>query len=150
MIYGYKSIIKGNPLMVLTLPTRIRLGKTDRSKFWYLNLNGYRKIYFKTLAKAKVIYTKIVKEELKRTRQIKVRLQGPLIFEYRFYPRNQGRIDTSNPCSIIDKFTADALVNAKIIKDDDWRIIPIVIGRVIGVDPDNPRCELYIYQAKGG
>ena len=46
---------------------------------------------------------------------------------YVFYHKGKRLIDVSNFCSIVDKFFSDALVEAKIIKDDNYTIIPQVI-----------------------
>ena len=50
----------------------------------------------------------------------------------------------SNPCSIIDKFTCDALVKAGVLEDDSSKQIKKVIYKYGGIDKDNPRCELEI------
>ena len=50
----------------------------------------------------------------------------------------------TNPCSIIDKFTCDALVKAEIIEDDSFKQIKKVSYIFGGVDKHNPRCELTI------
>ena len=50
----------------------------------------------------------------------------------------------SNPCSIIDKFTCDALVKAGVLEDDSSKQIKQIIYKYGGIDKDNPRCELEI------
>lgn len=66
-----------------------------------------------------------------------------LVFTY--YARSNRRLDISNPCSIIDKFTCDALVKAEILEDDSFEQIKEVIYKFGGVDKDNPRCVLELF-----
>jgi Holliday junction resolvase RusA-like endonuclease len=53
-------------------------------------------------------------------------------------------VDVSNPCSIIDKFTCDALVKAKILEDDSSKQIKEIYYIYGGVDKEFPRCRLTI------
>lgn len=70
--------------------------------------------------------------------------EEPVILTYTYYAKTKRRLDVSNPCSIIDKFTCDALVKANVLKDDSFKQIKEVIYKFGGIDKDNPRCELVI------
>ena len=41
----------------------------------------------------------------------------------------------------------DLLVDANVLKDDNWYIVPRIILVFMGVDKENPRVELTIYHA---
>jgi Holliday junction resolvase RusA-like endonuclease len=68
----------------------------------------------------------------------------PLIFIYTLYPESNRRMDVSNVCSVVDKFTCDALTELGIITDDNHKIIPAINYRFGKVDKENPRVELEI------
>lgn len=68
----------------------------------------------------------------------------PYVFTYTVYPASNRKFDLSNVCSIIQKFTDDALIDYGIISDDSYKIIPQIHYRFGGVDKENPRCELEI------
>tara|TARA_R100000541_G_scaffold56081_1_gene65309 strand:- start:448 stop:696 length:249 start_codon:yes stop_codon:yes gene_type:complete len=72
------------------------------------------------------------------------RFTEPVTLTYTYYAKTKRRIDISNPCSIIDKFTCDALVKAGILKDDSFKQVNKVVYKFGGLDKENPRCELLI------
>ena len=51
-------------------------------------------------------------------------------------------------CSIIDKFTCDALVKAGVLADDSYDEIDKVVYKFGGVDKADARCELVITPKK--
>lgn len=67
-------------------------------------------------------FTDLVKDQLDQLPKFKT-----LKITYVFYHKGKRLIDVSNFCSIVDKFFSDALVEAKIIKDDNYTIIPQVV-----------------------
>ena len=70
--------------------------------------------------------------------------EEPVVLIYTYYAKSKRRLDVSNPCSIIDKFTCDALVKAEVLEDDSSKQIKQVIYKYGGIDKENPRCELVI------
>lgn len=68
----------------------------------------------------------------------------PYVFIYTIYPNSNRKFDLGNVCSIIQKFTDDALIELGIITDDSYKIIPNINYRFGGVDKENPRAELEI------
>ena len=49
-----------------------------------------------------------------------------------------------NTVSIIDKFFEDALVVHGIITDDNFKVVPMVIGKIGEYDKSNPRVSVTI------
>ena len=128
--------------MKIILPLSVIIPrKTKADKVFILNLNVYRNTHHFTLAAAKIQWAEIV-------RQVTVGMVNvdsmPFNFTYTVYPATNRRFDLANVCSIIDKFTADALIEFGIIPDDSYKIIPEINYRFGGVDKENPRCELLI------
>lgn len=125
--------------MKIILPLYVHTTKSETKKGKFiLNLNNYRNTYFIKLNKAKVNYEKLVRKVLSKAKYKEVEL------EYTYFAKTRRKIDVSNPCSIIDKFTCDALTKAKFWEDDDIRTIKKVSYIWGGVDKENPRCELVI------
>jgi acetylglutamate synthase len=68
------------------------------------------------------------------------------ILRYRLYlPDNRLR-DISNVCCIVDKYVCDALVENGNIPDDNYTYLETVIYELGGVDIDNPRCEVEVWE----
>jgi hypothetical protein len=123
--------------MILTLPLEVYYSK---NKKFILNLNNYRNAHYRILSISKKIYTEDLLERIKDL----PKFSDVVSLEYVYYAKSKRRLDVSNPCSIIDKFTCDALVKAEIIEDDSSKQIKKVVYRFGGVDKDNPRCVLTI------
>jgi len=123
--------------MTFTLPLEVYY--SEKKKF-ILNLNNYRNAHYRVLSIAKKVYTENLVERIKDYS----RFDDPVSLEYIYYAKSNRRLDVSNPCSIIDKFTCDALVKAEIIEDDSFKQIKKVSYIFGGVDKHNPRYELTI------
>tara|TARA_R110000803_G_scaffold63771_1_gene124485 strand:+ start:252 stop:641 length:390 start_codon:yes stop_codon:yes gene_type:complete len=123
--------------MKIVLPLEVYYSK---KKKFILNLNNYRNAHYRILSSAKRIYTDDLVPRLK----VFTSFSEPVSLEYTYYARSNRRLDISNPCSIIDKFTCDALVKAEIIEDDSFKQVVEVVYKFGGVEKDNPRCELVI------
>ena len=100
----------------VTLPLEVYY--SEKKKF-ILNLNNYRNAHYRVLSIAKKVYTENLVERIKDYS----RFDDPVSLEYVYYAKSNRRLDVSNPCSIIDKFTCDALVKAEIIEDDSFKQI---------------------------
>ena len=92
----------------VTLPLEVYY--SEKKKF-ILNLNNYRNAHYRILSIAKKVYTENLVERIKDF----AKFDDPVSLEYIYYAKSNRRLDVSNPCSIIDKFTCDALVKAEII-----------------------------------
>ncbi len=111
----------------------------SKNKKFILNLNNYRNAHYRVLANAKKIYSENLVDRISYPMYEK-----PVRLVYTYYAKTKRRLDVSNPCSIIDKFTCDALVKAKVLEDDSFEQIKEVIYKFGGIDKDRPRCVLEI------
>jgi hypothetical protein len=122
--------------MKIDLPLEVYYTK---NKKFILNLNNYRNAHYRTLASAKKIYADNLVDRISHPKY-----EEPVVLIYTYYAKSKRRLDVSNPCSIIDKFTCDALVKAEVLEDDSSKQIKQVIYKYGGIDKENPRCELVI------
>jgi Holliday junction resolvase RusA-like endonuclease len=135
-------------MITLTLPLKVMTAKKGRKsgkpKFFILNLNNYRNAHFQVLNKAKREYAELVKQEVQRLGLEPVAFAGKIKLVFTYFHNDFERVDTSNICSIVDKFTCDALTDFGLWPDDDARTIISTRYRFGGVDAINPRVELKI------
>ena len=133
-------------MVTLILPLEVFYSK---KKKFILNLNNYRNAHYRVLSIAKKTYSDDLVEMIKNL-FIKEkwddipRFDNPVDLEYVYYAKSNRRVDVSNPCSIIDKFTCDALVRVGILEDDSSKQIKSINYVYGGVDKENPRCRLTI------
>lgn len=124
--------------MKLNLPLYVNI---SRNKKFILNLNNYRNAHFQPLNKAKKLYAEEVSLALGKQRAC---FTGGCMLTYTLYQPTNRRVDVSNPLSIIDKFTCDALTELGVLPDDSNKHIQSVHYQWGGVDSANPRAELEI------
>lgn len=130
----------------LTLPLKIHINKR---KTWTLNLNQYRNAHHHVLSSAKKKYSKHVKELILEKYGLKPpKFKKPVCIYFIYYHGSKVRVDTANPCSIIDKFFCDAVTDMGIWPDDNAKWVKASIYQWGGVDTLNPRCEVIIKQVK--
>lgn len=128
--------------MKIILPLSVTLPrKTKADKVFTLNLNIYRNSHHMTLNQAKVAWKDIVAVAVQG---LPFNVTAPHLFTYTVFPGSGRSFDIANVCSIIDKFTCDALQELGIIANDNYKSIPMVIYRIGKIDKENPRCELVI------
>tara|TARA_R100000544_G_scaffold22946_1_gene11474 strand:+ start:1191 stop:1607 length:417 start_codon:yes stop_codon:yes gene_type:complete len=127
--------------MKIKLPLEVYYSK---NKKFILNLNNYRNAHYRVLSIAKRLYSENLQDTLKDLPSF----TEPVTLTYTYYARSNRRLDISNPCSVIDKFTCDALVKAEILEDDSFKQVVEVIYKFGGVEKDDPRCELLIASKK--
>jgi hypothetical protein len=139
--------------VILKLPLHIVLPRKKQARIFVLNLNVYRNTHYIVLNQAKALYKEQVEQAYREWES-----QGenhylfpdePYRFIYTVYPANNRAFDISNVCSIVDKFTCDALQELGVIKNDNHKYIPEVSYKIGKVDKNNPRMELEI-TAQGG
>lgn len=112
-------------VFAITFPTRIKVsGKTYKS----LNLNIYRNLYHQQLNYQKKALLEIVKPELRKIPRL-----GVIDLEYTIFTKTKRLIDTMNVGSIADKYFSDALVNCKVLKDDNTTYIRNISFRFGGL-----------------
>lgn len=128
----------------LDLPLYVMLGNTK----FILNLNRYRNAHYRVLAAAKLKYSLEVLNLLPDN--YPKFLEGEFFCHYTLFPKTAAIGDVSNPLSVIDKFTQDAIVEAGMFKDDNYKIIKganYVFGEI---DRTNPRAELRVCKLFSG
>lgn len=111
----------------------------SKKKKFYLNLNQYRNAHHHTLARAKVNFHELVAPTLGFLPKFKTIHLG-----YTLFTGTEQLCDTSNICSIVDKFFSDVLVSCKKIEDDNRKIVLSVGFNWGGVDKYDPRVEVSI------
>lgn len=132
----------------IVLPLSVTLPrKTTVDKVFQLNLNVYRNAHYMILNQAKIAYKDLV---WTATRGFVPSPYPPYFFSYTVYPGSNRAFDLGNVLPIVQKFTDDALIDLKIIKDDNYKVINRVGYQFGGVDPDHPRVELEIIGSKEG
>jgi hypothetical protein len=129
--------------MKITLPLSITIPrKTKADKVFALNLNVYRNAHHMTLNQSKIIF-KGVLERLIAKCDITIP-PLPHCCTYTIFPANGRVFDLGNVCSIIQKYTEDALQELGIIENDNYKHIRSVRYEFGSIDKENPRCELEI------
>lgn len=73
-------------------------------------------------------------------------IKSPVNILYRFYEPNKRR-DKDNISGVAHKFVQDALVNARILKDDGWDYV-VGFADEFYIDKKHPRIEVILYEEK--
>lgn len=120
-----------------SVPIKLEIG-VRKKKTHYLNLNNYRNWHFQVNNAIKQTF-KI--QMLPVLRELQP-LTKPCKVTYTIYYPNKREFDLDNMGSIISKFTHDALVEAKILEDDNWKFVAEVVYEYGGVDKEDPRCDV--------
>ena len=115
--------------------------KTMKPKKIMLNLNVYRNLHYQVNNQAKKIYTEMMKAQMDGYRFNKIQI------EFCLYKGSKSKIDRANIYSIVEKFFCDALVNNGCLEDDNDDFIIRTIYRKTEIDKNNPRCEIFIFDA---
>lgn len=142
--------LKGICSVKIILPLSVAIPrKKVPDKVWTLNLNLYRNANFHLLNQAKTAWKDNLRcglfEGYRPDREKNLtQIIPPYHFIYTVFPAARRSFDVSNVCSIVDKFTADALQELGIIENDNYKIIPMVTYRFGQIDKENPRVELEI------
>ena len=123
-------------------PLKIVIGKTKAGKLreFNLNLNAYRNAYFRTLNESKHKYKMFIVDQL----QDKPRFEKIAIM-YKVFKGDARRYDIGNIISIHQKYFEDALVECGKLPDDKASNIPMVLYTDGGIDRDNPRVEIKVF-----
>jgi len=124
------------------------IARISSRKAWILNLNNYRNAHYQTLNKAKAEYSKEVKRIVNESGLDDFRISESVYLKYTYFAKTKRVVDVANPCSIIDKFTADALTDLNMWPDDCVKYVRGSFYLFGGVDKLRPRCELQIKAMK--
>ena len=87
----------------------------SKKRKFIINLNNYRNASWYVLAAAKIAFHKAVREQV-----AELRGWDRVAVRFTLYPGTRRRTDTSNVCSIIEKFLMDATVKLGKLPDDDY------------------------------
>jgi len=123
-------------MWVVEVPTKIAVSK---KKDFHLNLNEYRNAHHQLLNNVKIAFTKMV---MRKLRCLPIMQQVNLTYTH--FSGSNTLSDTSNVCSVVDKFFSDALVEGGYITDDNYTVVRDVNYRHGGVDAGNSRVEITI------
>ena len=111
----------------------------SKKKQFILNLNHYRNAHYRTLNTVKIRYKEVMAHKI-MTLPTFERVE----LEFVFYPGKKYRYDTSNVCSIHEKFFCDALVELGKLPDDSYKYVTQSTYRFGDFDKENPRVEIII------
>lgn len=126
-------------MLLLKSPLGIQLSK---KKQFILNLNNYRNVYFRALNNAKIKYKAAVMDEIERECYYPLNI---IAIHYTVFKGDHRRCDIGNIASIHQKFFEDALVELGHLPDDSYKNIPVCSYSFGGIDKDNPRVEIRIF-----
>lgn len=143
-----KVYTKNDVLFKLSLPLSIAIGSSKRKKF-ILNLNQFRNLHYRSLNNCKRNYADIV-STLCGDRPYRIPPDTAVLAIYIYYAPTKRLVDVANPCSILDKFTCDAIVKRGVMVDDNVRHLKEVRYVWGGVDRENPRCDLLLVKHTPG
>ena len=128
--------------MNFVLPTYLMMGKREPKQV-PLNLNHYRNAPPYLLNDMKIAFKKHIQNQLKIPP-----IAEPVLIDYQLFTPSNRRVDVANVLCIVDKYFCDALVEAKILVDDNYDYLVQVQYSFGGVDKHNPRAEAQIHIAK--
>ncbi|AMD43543.1 hypothetical protein HWA94_gp13 [Pseudomonas phage ZC08] len=124
--------------MKVILPLYLYVGKREPKKL-PLNLNHYRNAHFHVVNNMKIQFKEAILPQLTFPK-----FTEPVKISYVLYLPSQKETDISNVLCIVDKYFCDALVEAGLIEDDNFKYLPQVNFRFGGIDRENPRAEAFI------
>ena len=124
-----------------TLPTKVDMGVYkrdtkknkigDKKKGFIINLNNWRNAnpFFRTAA------DKNFREYVKK--HINIGNYTKLAIVYSLYVKGKRSKDVMNVISIFDKYFSDTLTELGCISDDDYKVLPLVVGLFGGYSETN-------------
>lgn len=130
-------------------PPRVEIAfskKKNKPVEFILNLNTYRNAFFRILNLAKIKYKELMQQQFKELDKTKSLYR--MVTVYTVYKGDKRRCDIGNIASIHQKFFEDAFVEEGYIPDDNYANIPMCIFLWGGIDKDNPRVEVSVYDLK--
>jgi hypothetical protein len=123
-------------MWTFSLPLKIFVSKNSD---FSLNLNQYRNAHFQVLNKAKRNFESLAIGLIRGLPKLE-----RCTLEYELFPGTAQLCDTNNICSIVDKFFSDALVEAGILPDDNYKYIFSSTFKFGRIDRENPRVDVTI------
>lgn len=122
-----------------SLPLYLTIGVRKKENI-YFNLNRVNNLHYQKRNQVKKLFTVKAIQQLwdcpKFINQIKI--------TYTVYKPTRRNYDVMNVVAVVDKFFQDSLVTAERIEDDNYKIVPHVVGIHGGIEKDNPRVDVLI------
>lgn len=122
----------------LVCPIYIDLGR----KTYSLNINGYRNWHYIIQNKLKIAFKEYMKDQL----LLLPKLNQGIEINLGLYLPSTRDADIPNYECIVMKFLLDAMKEYGIIEDDNFTIVSKGSWQFLGIDRDNPRAEINIFE----
>jgi len=127
----------------LILPLTVTIPrKTKPGKKYSLGLNNYRNWQHHESNALKILYKEIVAKAVEKA-EGKLG-KPPYKFTYTIFYSTKRLFDLANIGAVVQKFADDALIELKLLEDDNYTFIPEIEYKFGGIDKENPRAELII------
>lgn len=126
-------------ILKLDIPIKLIVG-VRKKKNVFLSMNNafkWRDVQRNTYKQA---YAELIKPQIEQLPKLK----RIISITYEVHRGDRHSFDVMNTVSIIDKFFEDALVVNGIITDDNFKVVPMVIGMIGEYDKSNPRVNVTI------
>lgn len=126
-------------ILKLDIPIKLIVG-VRKKKNVFLSMNNafkWRDVQRNTYKQA---YAELIKPQIEQLPKLK----RIISITYEVHRGDRHSFDVMNTVSIIDKFFEDALVVNGIITDDNFKVVPMVIGMIGEYDKSNPRVSVTI------
>lgn len=130
-------------MYIIKSPLEILYGyskKKNKGRYFKLNLNVYRNTHYRILNIVKIKYKELLQEQIE-----KLPVLNKVGLIYKVYMPTRRAYDVSNICAVHSKFFLDAFVEANRIRDDNYNFIPIEVNMFGGLDKENPRVDILIF-----
>lgn len=131
--------VMSHTILKLDIPIKLIVGVRKKRNV-FLSMNNafkWRDVQRNTYKQA---YTDLIKPQIEQL----PKLRRIISITYEVHRGDRHSFDVMNTVSIIDKFFEDALVVNGIITDDNFKVVPMVIGMIGEYDKSNPRVSVTI------
>lgn len=126
-------------ILKLDIPIKLIVG-VRKKKNVFLSMNNAFKWRDVQRNSYKQAYADLIKPQIEQLPKLK----RIISITYEVHRGDRHSFDVMNTVSIIDKFFEDALVVNGIITDDNFKVVPMVIGMIGEYDKSNPRVNVTI------
>lgn len=126
-------------ILKLDIPIKLIVG-VRKKKNVFLSMNNAFKWRDVQRNNYKQAYAELIKPQIEQLPKLK----RIISITYEVHRGDRHSFDVMNTVSIIDKFFEDALVVNSIITDDNFKVVPMVIGKIGEYDKSNPRVSVTI------
>lgn len=131
--------VMSHTILKLDIPIKLIVG-VRKKKNIFLSMNNAFKWRDVQRNSYKQAYAELIKPQIEQLPKLK----RIISITYEVHRGDRHSFDVMNTVSIIDKFFEDALVVNGIITDDNFKVVPMVIGMIGEYDKSNPRVNVTI------